>query len=932
MIRNIFRRRRNGALLCAMALMTLLPQQIYANLEGKWVVHPANSMRTGNREAQVYKIIDGNRYVYFAVRGGNFQQTGINYDVNYFETDNLQLFRYDKSKEWNNENIVPLVHEVDASGVIPYLTEYSPEFGAMVVVYDSDYTMDIIFDDGRLLKSGVLKDVILPGTPGKPYSISFDVERNSCYVATNYGYVEISMRNGELLNSVRLDKKVAFVSRLGQNMILFAGDNVARDSYSTTTYIFPASNPPASLAGYELTLENAITDVPMGAGNSLQNLQGLMPLTENSFAAIAPYTTDNNYNLILVTLSEDGNQGELLGARETLDASASVANRHLFRTDGYWNATEDGYMISGQNNLYFLKKGIDVDYASPSPLDSYKSKALKVLPKNALTAYEKAAKVSSFDGEKVWSYAYDPLNANTVADRGFYSRNITEGSLAKEVSTLCAPNAPTMSIAHTIEWNPKYGMIFRGTGSSYRNTYGGNDLLCSYKDGEWTDRSYYAWYAPNQNLSLGMRNFTSDPLYPDHIWGVYLGEGLLRTDLSDYSNSILYGRNNSGNRNLQGYFAVFDPQPGWASFNNFSSVAFDANGTMWVVRDFFIPQSPYNYQKNYADAFVDFSYLTKEDREKIAVSSNFTAETILKPRPIRVWGKAYSTTEKLMSMKYPGNENFLVLNGGGQTRIPFNSTMIFDHNGTLENTEDDRQVMLLGMTEEDGMVANYICEYALYEDPLTGYLWIGSNNGVYMIDPHKALDGSKEFKRLEIKGNAGTDFDFLRFDGVPVSAIAHDVQGRKWLATLTNGVYCISPDASTLLAHYTVSNSELPSNDVVALACDMANGTVFCGTLKGIAEFQPEETVVHESSIASISILPSQIHPDYNGYVSIYGVMDNEYYQVVDDKGNVKADLGRPESSKIQWDLKDTGDQRITSGKYYLSRKGKEDKIPVIVL
>ena len=49
----------------------------------------------------------------------------------------------------------------------------------------------------------------------------------------------------------------------------------------------------------------------------------------------------------------------------------------------------------------------------------------------------------------------------------------------------------------------------------------------------------------------------------------------------------------------------------------------------------------------------------------------------------------------------------------------------------------------------------------------------------------------------------------------------------KWLATLNSGAFLLSPDGRTEVAHFTVDNSPLLSNEVYDIAIDQESGLVF---------------------------------------------------------------------------------------------------------
>jgi len=72
--------------------------------------------------------------------------------------------------------------------------------------------------------------------------------------------------------------------------------------------------------------------------------------------------------------------------------------------------------------------------------------------------------------------------------------------------------------------------------------------------------------------------------------------------------------------------------------------------------------------------------------------------------------------------------------------------------------------------------------------------------------------------------------------GTVVNCIAVDALNQKWVGT-SDGVIVLSPDGIQQVATYTVAstNGKLIDNDVKSIAIDGGTGTVYFGTLSGLA-------------------------------------------------------------------------------------------------
>ncbi len=80
--------------------------------------------------------------------------------------------------------------------------------------------------------------------------------------------------------------------------------------------------------------------------------------------------------------------------------------------------------------------------------------------------------------------------------------------------------------------------------------------------------------------------------------------------------------------------------------------------------------------------------------------------------------------------------------------------------------------------------------YALYEDMQTGLLWVGSDVGLFTINPRKFLSDNGKVNRIKVARNDGTNLADYLLNGVGVNDITSDSQGRKWFATM-GAAWCV---------------------------------------------------------------------------------------------------------------------------------------------
>lgn len=901
----------------AAMLFALSPAQMYAGLDGRWVQHPSFCIRSETPFSQIDRIIDGEKYVYFSVRGFFFDRNNGNY---YTSTPNsfgvkqiidpIVLFRYDKSLPWNGDNILPVAREFELGGVLPSVINYSPEAGVFAVIYDNN-VMDLIYDDGTQLTTPAIKEDNF-----KPYSITFDPERDCLYVAGSSGYSAVSLKTGELMEKRNFNLPLSWAGRVGDNMVVFGG-TVAWDTYSTSTYIFPADNVPASLSA------------PIEGGT---NLQALMPLTDNTFAAIGVNSTGLQHTLKLVTMTDGGATVENLAAAGTVDNGGANRYRHMFGTDGFTFPTREGFGVFNGSGMVLLKKGVEKSD------DGFMTTFLK--PENNI-------KAASIDGKNFWMFSYASAGQDASA-KGFFHRDYADGAWGDK-SVLAAPSAPTSMFAYYSKWHPELGLIIRGPGALYTVDPSGPDLLCSYKDGKWTDLTPAANYSTVKygNVTTCAMNVAIDPVNPNWIWGGSPTKGLFRIDLNDYSNFFQIGSTNYSTygTTYPGYFPLFPYQKPFRTLINFPTVDFDSDGTMWFTRYWFVDDDDIYREGSDKPVGEDDATVLDEIKYARVPIYYFTAEERLAMDHIKSPGDNAKATPhemtkvfqanghqrgQLLALKKPASKNYLAFTDMF-TLDSYRRPFLYDHAGTLEDTSDDRVVFLQDMYDEEGEKYTYLEERFFYEDDFTGELWFCTSSGPLLIDPSAVLNGDKTGRRLKTSKREGVPYPDVPFEYTTINAICPDITGRKWIAS-NQGLFCLSADNEDVVAHYTTSNSRIPSNDVFGVSCNLETGAVYVLTDRGLAEFIPEDSDTAVPAGAHVAIWPSFVTPDFNGYVNFKGVETGSEYTVFDSEGNPVVSIGSSDNGLIQWDVKDNEGKRLPAGKYNVKRPDKDEENTIVIL
>ncbi len=382
-------------------------------------------------------------------------------------------------------------------------------------------------------------------------------------------------------------------------------------------------------------------------------------------------------------------------------------------------------------------------------------------------------------------------------------------------------------------------------------------------------------------------------------------------DGNNWSNATAYTASGSG------YDFVFNPldprmyiRAGWknlykvvndqlvTTYNNSNSKlstrkchpAFDNYGNMWVVTPFGLPESP----------------------------------VLLLPKD-----KVFNTTSNKTDWLVPAG--FEALNTGKMQRSRFlvskkNNVKIFSDcdysgaitgriycwdNGNEDPMVDTYQLSSIGhfVDQNNSQVSwTYLCHF---EEDREGLFWVGHDMGLFVFDPDVVFDAAPAAVRPYVtKFSEGQGY---LCEGYTVYDIGVDRDNNKWIAT-NNGVYFVSPDGSEVYNHFTIENSDVPSNLVYTVECDTVHDRVYIYTDNGIAEYivNGDATSINFDNVYAF---PNPIEPDFTGMIKIANLMDNSYVTVTDRDGNIVAQFG-PVVGSALWDGSGADGERVPTGIY----------------
>ena len=147
-----------------------------------------------------------------------------------------------------------------------------------------------------------------------------------------------------------------------------------------------------------------------------------------------------------------------------------------------------------------------------------------------------------------------------------------------------------------------------------------------------------------------------------------------------------------------------------------------------------------------------------------------------------------------------------------------------------------------------------------------------------------------------------------------ITDIEVDGSNNKWVSTATSGVFYLSPNGQETLLRFTTDNSPLPSDNVIDIAIDDSDGTVYFATKDGLVAYDGTSTDPGED-LEGVYAYPNPVRPTYFGNVTIDGLTAKANVKITDITGNLVFET-TSEGGSVQWDTTAFGKYRVASGVY----------------
>lgn len=378
------------------------------------------------------------------------------------------------------------------------------------------------------------------------------------------------------------------------------------------------------------------------------------------------------------------------------------------------------------------------------------------------------------------------------------------------------------------------------------------------------------------------------PGNPDHFFVGTWGRGLF-----EFADGKALARYTAGNT------VIAECNPGDARVK---SIAFDRNGHLWGTLGS-VEKNIFMYEPD-TKIWHSFTY------PEVTGTASFGNMVIL------------SNGDKWVNILH---------RSGGSTR---KGVLIFNDEGTPDVATDDKYRYVEQFVSRLGAPIGHKTIYAMAVDK-NGAIWMGSDIGIFAVyNAGGALASSGIPVAVRPVGGEEPNLYYI-LDKVTVTDIVVDKLNHKWVATLGSGLYLLSEDCSEVLAHYSVDNSPLLSDNISSLALNEDDGLLYIGTAEGLMSFQTGAGMGDVANLDGIYVYPNPLRPEYPDGITISGLQAGCNVKITDITGRLLFET-ESVTTEVKWNARGADGNRVASGVYAvaaydpISKKSKLVRFAVI--
>ena len=474
------------------------------------------------------------------------------------------------------------------------------------------------------------------------------------------------------------------------------------------------------------------------------------------------------------------------------------------------------------------------------------------------------------DGDKIW--LSDGSNGVLQWDNGVWQQFLPQG--------------PVNNYAYHIAfYNNNLWVVPGGMNSAWNNLYRWAAVSVLTSTG-WQQLTRIN--TPELDASFDMMSVSFSPTDPTKIYANSWGSGVFEIEMED------------GNAAIANHF--FTPENGLVNITgdtrNYVRVAcsvVDENNVLWMTNS------------EVENAIV--AYFPEEDKWQRYSYGAISENQGLTPLINTSWG------DKWLSIRKGSYTGLFVWNDND---TPEDQTDDYYKSAVPTSVDDDpRNLGQFLLIDGDGEeVTDNV--YAIAED-LDREIWLGTDKGVLVnYQPYTLLtdDSTPTFSRIKIARTDGSGLADYLLGEETVTCIAVDPGNRKWIGTSGSGVYLVSEDGTEEINAFSTSNSPLPSDYINAITIDENTGEVFFATSEGIVSYQGQATK-GEDSFSEMYVYPNPVRPDFEGDITITGLMTDTNVKITDTAGRLVYETTSV-GGQAFWDGRNLWGKKVKTGVYLI--------------
>ncbi len=206
------------------------------------------------------------------------------------------------------------------------------------------------------------------------------------------------------------------------------------------------------------------------------------------------------------------------------------------------------------------------------------------------------------------------------------------------------------------------------------------------------------------------------------------------------------------------------------------------------------------------------------------------------------------------------------------------------------------------VTKSNGLNSDNVSVIAVDRN---GEIWVGTMDaGINII-----YDATNPLNRIAV-------YSPLR--GQKINDILVDPLNQKWVAT-SLGVYVLNPDGTAILQQYTFENTngKLLDNNVISIAMNNNDGTIYFGTEKGLSVLKTY-SITPVQNFTELKISPNPFIINSHNQIFIDGLVEKSSIKIISSSGELIRNLESPGGRLASWDGCDLNGNKVSSGIYII--------------